>query len=254
MSRKSAPAFVDAVLFAEFDIDKGSVLRVQYPRQISEDEGLLAELMLPEGVHNRPQDWTLFMLNRPSQLRSDEQMKQNKRWPVHAYKYDTTLQPAEWVLASAAADGACATHWASIEVPTEASGGVIQPALVIELENDEQIRLICHDELQYSALQADFASMYSVEGDALGLHFRSADQQAGFKATLDAVAADDQSSCCQMLWCLNHVANRRDSTVRRGAQVKSLAVCSRFQFVHVWKPLLLLAVDRMYSLSTGASM
>ena len=25
-----------------------------------------------------------------------------------------------------------------------------------------------------------------------------------------------------MLWCLNHVANRRDKTVRRGAQVKAL--------------------------------
>ena len=34
-------------------------------------------------------------------------------------------------------------------------------------------------------------------------------------------------------------------------QVKALAICSRFQFIHVWKPLLLLAVDRLYSLSTG---
>ena len=39
-----------------------------------------------------------------------------------------------------------------------------------------------------------------------------------------------------MLWCLNHVANRRDKTVRRGAQVKALAICSRFQFIHVWTP------------------
>ena len=77
-ARRPAPAFIEAVLFAEFDIDKGSVLRVQYPQQISEDEGLLAELMLPEGVHNRPQDWTVFMLNRPVQRCLDEQMKQKK--------------------------------------------------------------------------------------------------------------------------------------------------------------------------------
>ena len=36
-----------------------------------------------------------------------------------------------------------------------------------------------------------------------------------------------------------------------GAQVKALAVCSQLKSVHVWKPVLLLAVDRMYSLSTG---
>ena len=30
------------------------------------DASLLAELMLPEGAHNHFQDWTVFMLNRPS--------------------------------------------------------------------------------------------------------------------------------------------------------------------------------------------
>ena len=62
----SAPRFVESVLLAEFDIDKGSVLRLQYPEKVSEDEGLLAELMMPEGVHNHFQDWTVFMLNRPA--------------------------------------------------------------------------------------------------------------------------------------------------------------------------------------------
>ena len=45
--------FIEAVLFAEFDIDKGSVLRQQYPEKVSDDEGLLAELMLPEGSRAR---------------------------------------------------------------------------------------------------------------------------------------------------------------------------------------------------------
>ena len=44
-------SFVEAVLFAEFDIDKGSVCRVQYPRDVG-DASILAELMLPEGAHN----------------------------------------------------------------------------------------------------------------------------------------------------------------------------------------------------------
>ena len=52
--------FIEAVLFAEFDIDKGSVLRQQYPEKVSDDEGLLAELMLPEGTHNHFQDLSLI--------------------------------------------------------------------------------------------------------------------------------------------------------------------------------------------------
>ena len=73
--------------------------------------------------------------------------------------------------------------------------------------------LLHHEELQYSALQADFASMYSVDGDALGIHFRAAAQQAAFSAVLDKAAAA-VAPAVPMLWCLNHVSNRRDATVR----------------------------------------
>ena len=53
------------------------------------------------------------------------------------------------------------------------------------------------------------------------------------------------------LYCLSHVANRRDASVRRGAKVKALAICSPYRFLHVWKPVLLLAMDRMFELCTG---
>ena len=238
----SAPRFVESVLLAEFDIDKGSVLRLQYPEKVSEDEGLLAELMMPEGVHNHFQDWTVFMLNRPAQAAD---AVAPKRWPVHAYRYDTALAEPEWVMATAGREGgsaAGATHWATIETPTSGAGALPDPPLlVVDLGGGGvQLRITHHDELQYSALQDDFVSLYTYDGEAVGLHFRSAAQQAEFKAALDAAAARAAAPPTPMLWCLNHVSNRRDKTVRRGAQVKALAICSRFQFIHVWKPLLLL--------------
>ena len=36
----------------------------QYPGAISGDEGMLAELMLPDQVHNRKEDWTVFFLHK----------------------------------------------------------------------------------------------------------------------------------------------------------------------------------------------
>lgn len=36
----------------------------QYPGAISGDENMLAELMLPDQVHNRKEDWTIFFLHK----------------------------------------------------------------------------------------------------------------------------------------------------------------------------------------------
>ncbi|GAA5855904.1 hypothetical protein JCM9279_001167 [Rhodotorula babjevae] len=55
---------VEYVLLAEFDIDQGSLLRHQYPAPTGTDEHLLAEHMLPDGAHDRPEDWTVFYLNQ----------------------------------------------------------------------------------------------------------------------------------------------------------------------------------------------
>jgi hypothetical protein len=38
----------------------------QYPGAISGDENMLAELMLPDQVHNRKEDWTIFFLHKDS--------------------------------------------------------------------------------------------------------------------------------------------------------------------------------------------
>ena len=155
------------------------MLREQYPEPVSEDEGLLAELMLPEGAHNHFQDWTVFMLNRPSAEPQEQPKAPVKRWPVHAYQYNTELEPPEWVLAAGSDGGAASTHWVWIDTPAVQPGSVPQPpVLQIDLDKDKRIRMQHHEELQYATLQADFASMYSFDGDALGLHFRSGEQQA----------------------------------------------------------------------------
>jgi hypothetical protein len=53
---------VDFLLLAEFDILKGSQVRLQYPRATGVKESVLAECMLPEGAHGRESDWTVFFL------------------------------------------------------------------------------------------------------------------------------------------------------------------------------------------------
>jgi hypothetical protein len=57
------------IVLAEFDIATGSTVRHQFPSKISGlNEDNLAELMLPEGAHNRDLDYTNIFLNRKSSM------------------------------------------------------------------------------------------------------------------------------------------------------------------------------------------
>lgn len=61
----SSSRMAELVLYAEFDIDKGSTLRASFPRAIPHySPEFFADVMLPEGVHNRHEDFTIFFLNR----------------------------------------------------------------------------------------------------------------------------------------------------------------------------------------------
>ena len=63
--RSFVEPLVDHILLAEFDIDTGSTVRHQYPEPVDGYKNdWFAELMLPEGAHNRERDWTYIFLNR----------------------------------------------------------------------------------------------------------------------------------------------------------------------------------------------
>jgi hypothetical protein len=60
-------AAIEYLVVAEFDINKGSSVKFQYPSPPpGSTDGFLAEMMLPDGVHQREEDWTVFFLNRPT--------------------------------------------------------------------------------------------------------------------------------------------------------------------------------------------
>ncbi|KAF9196731.1 hypothetical protein BGZ50_007895 [Haplosporangium sp. Z 11] len=123
---------VTTILLAEFDIDQGSVLTHQYPTNITSDNHVLAELMLPDGAHLRPADWTIFFLNQ--------------------------TKPAPW---------------------------------------------------------------------------------NGNKALTDVVENP-------LLYVLNLVRTNHDASIRRGAAVKAMAICTTRQYLHVYKPVLLLALENYF--------
>ncbi|CAG8498080.1 7464_t:CDS:10 [Ambispora gerdemannii] len=134
---------VTHILLAEFDIDRGASLTHQYPQITGTDEHLLAELMLPDGAHLRPEDWTVFFLNQTIPNIDDISINTTKR-----------------------------------------------------MSSDDK------------------------EGDE-----------------------EDRPS---LLYALNLVRTKHDKEARRGAVVKAMAICTKHQFLHIYKPILLLALENYF--------
>jgi hypothetical protein len=53
-----------------------------------------------------------------------------------------------------------------------------------------------------------------------------------------------------LVYVLNLVNTKTDTTVKRGAVVKAMAICTRHSFLHIYKPLLLIALDQYFSSPT----
>lgn len=49
-----------------------------------------------------------------------------------------------------------------------------------------------------------------------------------------------------LIYVLNLVNTKQDNTVKRGAIVKAMAICTRHSFLHIYKPLLLLALEEYF--------
>ncbi|KIS68689.1 uncharacterized protein UMAG_03261 [Mycosarcoma maydis] len=142
-TNKNSNGYCTFCMLAEFDIDRGSTLSHQYPAPTGYDEHMLAELMLPDGVHARTEDWTFFFLKPPGTERA---ALQNSVDDPDSSQLGAATDPTAW---------------------------------------------LSHD----------------------------------------------------LTYVINLVRTKHDNTVRRGAMVKAIAIGTRYPFIEIFKPALLLALD-----------
>nr|AAP31022.1 MesA [Aspergillus nidulans] len=169
--RDSPERHVEFILVASFHIDRGPIMEHQYPGPISSDEGMLAELMLPDQTHVRSQDWTIFFLHK-----------------------DTGGEGEEDDLAG---------------------------------ENNKR--------------KGKRNRVRSSSGD----EGTSADTNNESEVTEEEESSDEEDGGegPPLMYVLNLVNTKQDNTVKRGAVVKAMAICTRHSFLHIYKPILLLALE-----------
>eukprot|EP00026_Physarum_polycephalum_P003239 Phypoly_transcript_03249.p1 GENE.Phypoly_transcript_03249~~Phypoly_transcript_03249.p1 ORF type:complete len:784 (+),score=142.64 Phypoly_transcript_03249:155-2506(+) len=377
---------VDFILLAQFDIDKGSVIKHQYPKPTGVDEQLLAELMLPDGAHKRDDDWTVFFLNRSDADGESTNANKKKRRPT---------RPAEPVAPPPAPSPVIVAFIYQYSANTEEQGWVmLSPDLMnitlnptnIVVESPDKMhkfKIEHHDALEYTQLEPLFSCVLIDAVTALGIRFISPGEEGIFQGKVDsmlrsgaqpitpnilkgsflgklssilwagslsptpeknpegsflekgdsilrldslpptpekipegiflgkvdsilragpqppeiittlagavsptlqesessssslgsnnsssslpsspnpgsssnlgtvasstATASSSSNTKTPFLYCLNFLNNQKDDTVRRGAVVRALAVCTRHNYIHIYKPFILLALQRYYA-------
>ncbi|KAL6073369.1 Spindle pole body interacting protein, variant 2 [Balamuthia mandrillaris] len=278
---------VHFLVLAQFDITTGSSISQQYPEPVtckefpnagSACEQFLAEMMLPDGLHKRDDDWTIFFLNRDEQVKGGpkESLPHLDPSPTAAsskqqqHNYNDTLicPPFEAFLyeyAEGQDEGWCLKGKKSVYLLP----GCVE---VHEMSGETTYAINKHEDLDYTQLEPMFSCVLLDTGAALGFRFPSEEVEATFSKHIDdiidgnfpdtsvkAAGANDTKETNQdlsssvsaeqqrpFLYCLNRVTNLKDDSVKRGAVVKAISLCSPHPFIHVFKPLLVLALDNIF--------
>lgn len=78
-------------------------------------------------------------------------------------------------------------------------------------------------------------------GNEEGAHIQHENPEEGSDG--DSSEDEEGGEGPPLMYVLNLVNTKQDNTVRRGAVVKAMAICTRHSFLHIYKPLLLLALE-----------
>ncbi|KAF2461235.1 docking domain of Afi1 for Arf3 in vesicle trafficking-domain-containing protein [Lineolata rhizophorae] len=194
----------------------------QYPGPISGDEHMLAELMLPDQAHVRSQDWTIFFLHKDTA--AEEEAREERR-----EKRRETRERRKW------------RRKARMVMEARRRRRRMEAGESGVGENGRG----SEDEDDVDAL-SDIEDMLG--GDEDGLHNG---ENGPFEDESDSdsdteAEEEEQLEGPPLIYVLNLVNTKQDNTVKRGAVVKAMAICTRHSFLHIYKPLLLLALEEYF--------
>eukprot|EP01111_Echinosteliopsis_oligospora_P018977 TRINITY_DN8966_c0_g1_i1.p1 TRINITY_DN8966_c0_g1~~TRINITY_DN8966_c0_g1_i1.p1 ORF type:complete len:669 (+),score=182.08 TRINITY_DN8966_c0_g1_i1:232-2238(+) len=265
---------VEYILLAQFDIDKGSVIKHQFPRPTGVEEQLLAELMLPDGAHKRDDDWTVFFLNR-GQAENNANSSDGKKGSLSSGKNSTQKMEAYAYQYSQTDDTQQGWDMLSQDIMSI----IIHPNMILinSADGKHNYQIEYHEALEYTQLETMFSCVLVDATTALGLRFTNTSDENVFLNKIDQMiktAVDPTSTPTPspaptkekekekkeattttpaegdepmpFLYCLNFLHNMKDDTVKRGAVVRSLAVCTRLNYIHIYKPFMMLALQKYF--------
>ena len=218
--------------------------------------------MVPDGAHKFDSDWTAFFLWRPqvkgkfrdsTPFDGPEEVAKKKFPSINSYVYiyDNNAQNSGWVLQHKL----LSQLYLCSPIQVKADG-----VLLHEIKPFEG--------LQYRYLNDTFVAVPASLNIVYGYQFLSKEDASRFTDFLDKIINNTTPEEAQLvpktqqqsqkqeyvpeefLYCLNVLINKKDETAKRGAIIKSLAICSRYSFVNIWRPLMLHSLEKYFKIQS----
>jgi len=249
------------ILLAEFDILKGSTIKHQYPGPCPVHPEILAEYMLPEGMHARESDWTIFFLRQSDvDAKPNEETQRLNKWLKSQNSLKERIdqfQPScqgftyvtdKWIPNERA-------NAVRLSYENWIEGGQTPSPIILEVFERSSGCVIFSSAIKHSMnwcplSEEQLFCNYTSEADSLPIgiqfteseHFR--DLNDIIREVMDPLPRPpDAPKLEEQIVVINYVRNLKDKSVKRGAKVKALAVCMRHCFVESFRPLILYCLD-----------
>jgi len=250
---------INHILVAEFDIDKGSQLTHQYPEKTGIEEHKLAELMLPDGAHLREEDWTFFILNQ--HIVEETTFNYSEQQEAYISEGFLKFQPVISVYCYIYNNGV----WEKIIDNDEIFIQLMQDKILLLTKTLKVIGEITPEIIidfleninSYSIKIATKSKIYGfklLNDDDYRILLNTVRSLLYQKSSLietEQVEFPDKplplgNNETNVLYVLNLVRTKQIPGVRRGARVKAIAITSHHKWLHVFKPLLIMALDNYF--------
>ena len=195
---------IDYIVYGEFDINEGNVIKIEYPKKTGVSEMILSSYMIPEGAHNTMNDTFCFIINKktdsdeiiiPGIKKAINNFNQSKsiKYLNFAYSkiYNEQIDNKGFIVKEIYNLDSSINKWNSLKATTTLSKDQtiyikvsldekekIYKLVIYTLKSqnnqsdiDEIFNIPIHKDIQFQKLSTTFASVYTLNSQAIGFEF-----------------------------------------------------------------------------------
>ena len=206
---------IDYIIYSEFDINEGSLVKIEYPNKTGISEMTLSSCMIPEGIHNTMKDTFCFIINRNNEgdesIIKEIKRTQNELTKIRTIKYldfqfsmfyQNNIKDKYFLLKEIYNFNSLSNNWETLKTIqpliqenkqiflkiTQNEKEKFYKLIIFTFNNNEDINNIdinfeiqIHSDIQFQKLKPNFASIYTVDSKAIGFEFISSDDLLKFE-------------------------------------------------------------------------
>lgn len=283
---------LDYIVLAEFDINKGNIVKYEYPESLKMKEMILSSYLLPDGAHNNASDDFCFIIknfsSNISKTDNDISSTIEERITITTNKFINLkeLENESFKIDNIGLYDSNSNQWGNYIVNEKTISkallsikkNVDNDLYVFELlfggVNNEKKHTITyiHKDIQFKKLKDNFGTLYTIDHKAIGINFENVQDLE----KIEKIISKNMSNIIDIkqvnidektfnnfesilddntdLYCYCHLETVKDKKLTRGASMKSIAFCTKKMYnITFYKSLAKAALDEIFVISLSES-